>query len=469
MRSSNRKLKAIFFGVLLFSLILSMLWGAVAPSFYRIRADAETEIGVCEKNMGATEVEDFLNINNEKIKLKNQEFDERTQENDKNFQKNNQKLEGNGQKFEESYKKSESLNENYQRMEPVEESVTYAKSMALIEVESGRLLYKKNCDEKLAMASTTKIMTALVAIKNCRNLDEKFKVDNRAVGVEGTSLYLRKNEEKTVRELLYGLMLPSGNDAAIALACKIAGSEEEFCRLMNEEAKRIGAFNTNFINPHGLDVDGHYTTAYDLALITAEAMKNKIFREICSTKNIRISGNEEVEAKFLKSKNKLLWSLNGCNGVKTGFTDSAGRCYVCSVEREGMTLICVVLNCGPMFEEAEKFLNLAHENYRLYELLNPYSPNKEIAVEKGVVQSVETMTMRHFYYPLTIEEFGRIEYEVDVPQLLEAPIKKEQVVGELKIKLDNNLLFSEKIYTMNDVESTKFFDKIEKIINYWNI
>lgn len=349
------------------------------------------------------------------------------------------------------------------------ETNSYAKAMAVIERDSGRLLYQKNSDEKLAMASTTKIMTALVAIKNCEDLDEIFTVDNRAVGIEGTSLYLRKGEKKSVRELLYGLILPSGNDAAMALACKIAGGKDEFCILMNEEAKRIGAVNTNFSNPHGLDEKGHYTTAYDLAVIAAEAMKNDVFREIVSTKNIKISGNDKVEVKFLKNKNRLLCSVDGCNGVKTGFTDNAGRCYVCSIERDGMTLICAVLNCGPMFEEAERFLEKGFEEYKIYNLLQAYSPNREIKVEKGVKKHVETLTQKGFSYPLTIEEYSRVEYKIDLPDAVEAPIKKEQVVGEISISLDNCLLFSEKIYTMNDVESTKFLDKIEKIINYWNI
>lgn len=350
-----------------------------------------------------------------------------------------------------------------------EEATTYAKSMAVIEADSGRLLYQKNSNQKLAMASTTKIMTALVVIKNCKNLDERFKVDDRAVGIEGTSLYLHKSEEKNVRELLYGLMLPSGNDAAIALACKIAGSEKEFCEMMNEEAKKIGANNTHFANAHGLDVDEHYTTAYDLALITAEGMKNEVFREIVSTKNVRVSGNEEVAGKALKNKNKLLWSLEGCNGVKTGFTNSAGRCFVSSVERGGMTIICCVLNCGPMFEEAERLTNLAFENYKKYDLLKSYEPNKILNVKDGLKNSVQTYTMKHFSFPLTIEEYGKIEYDLKLPEVVQAPVEKEQEIGKIEIKLNNHLLFTEKIYTMDGVESTRFFDKVEKVIDYWNI
>lgn len=173
------------------------------------------------------------------------------------------------------------------------------------------------------MASTTKIMTALVALENAKNLDETFKVDDRSIGVEGTSLYLQKGEEKTLRELLYGLMLPSGNDAAVAIALRISKTEEEFVELMNKKAKSLGLENTHFSNPHGLDAEGHYTSAFDLAKITACAMENPTFCEIVKTKNVTVSGNEMVQAKLLKNKNRLLWQMEECEGVKTGFTDNA--------------------------------------------------------------------------------------------------------------------------------------------------
>ncbi len=350
-----------------------------------------------------------------------------------------------------------------------ESTSTYANGMVVLEAESGRILYQKNCNEKFAMASTTKIMTALVALKNSTNLDEKFVVDDRSVGIEGTSLYLRKGEEKTLRELLYGLMLPSGNDAAVAIACRIAGSEEEFVKLMNDEAKKLNLKNTSFANPHGLDSEGHYTSAYDLAIITSEAMKNDTFCEIVKTKNVRVSGNEEVAAKDLKNKNKLLWSMEGCEGVKTGFTDNAKRCFVCSAERGGMRLICVVLNCGPMFEEAERLLNMGFENFKKYTLLKSYQPNDKIPVKDGNKETVETYTKKHFILPLTVEEYAKIEYDVELPKEVEAPVEKEQELGEIKIKMNGNVLFKEKIYAMDEVKSTKFFDKVEEITDYWNI
>ena len=350
-----------------------------------------------------------------------------------------------------------------------ENSSTYAKSMVLLEAESGRILYQKNCNDRLPMASTTKIMTAFVALKHAKDLDEKFVVDNRSVGIEGTSLYLRKGEEKTLRELLFGLMLPSGNDCAVAIACRISGSEEEFVKLMNEEAKVLGLENTNFANSHGLDAENHFTSAFDLAKITAKAMENETFREIVATKNITVSGNDEIGAKPLKNKNKLLWQMESCEGVKTGFTDNAKRCFVASAKQNGMRLVCVVLNCGPMFEEAKRFLELGFENFKQFELLKPYSPNKPVQVEKGTLDHVQTLTQKHFSFPLTEEEFQKIEYEVSLPSIVEAPIEKEKELGVLKIKLNGEVLFEEKILSMEEVASTKFFDKVEEILDYWNI
>ena len=349
------------------------------------------------------------------------------------------------------------------------ESSSYANGMVVIEADSKRILYQKNCNDKLPMASTTKIMTALVALSSNLDLDEQFTVDPRSIGIEGTSLYLKKGEKKTLRELLYGLMLPSGNDAAVAIACRVAGSEEEFVCLMNETAKELGLKNTSFANAHGLDKEGHYTSAYDLAVITAKAMENQTFCEIVGTKNITVSGNEEISAKALKNKNKLLWSLEGCEGVKTGFTDNAKRCFVCSVKKDGMRLICVVLNCGPMFEEAERLINLGFENFKKYTLLSSYQPNEAVPVKDGESSSVRTLTQKHFSIPLTVEEYKNIEYEVDLPKEIKAPVEKEQELGEVRIKLGDKILFTEKIYAMEEVESTRFFDKVEEISNYWNI
>lgn len=349
------------------------------------------------------------------------------------------------------------------------ETSTYAKGMAVIEATTGRILYQKNCHGQFPMASTTKIMTALVALENSTNLDESFEVDPRSVGVEGTSLYLKKGEKKTLRELLFGLMLPSGNDAAVAIACRVCGSEEKFVELMNKKVESLGLENTKFANAHGLDAPNHYTSAFDLAKITACAMENPVFREIVSTKNIRVSGNDEVQAKLLKNKNKLLWEMDSCEGVKTGFTDNAKRCFVASAKQNGMRLICVVLNCGPMFEESKRLLEMGFENYSMVSLLKEYSKQPSVNVEKGVCQSVETFSKRKFDFPLSNRETEMIRTEIDLPSSVEAPIEKEQELGKISIKLGDETIFEDKIYSTSKIESTKFMDKIEKITNNWNL
>ena len=202
-----------------------------------------------------------------------------------------------------------------------------ARGCAVIETTTRRKLFALNENKKMPMASTTKIMTAITAIENCSDLDERFEVSPKAVGIPGTSLYLRKGDIYSTRDLLYALMLISGNDASVAIAEHVAGSTSEFVTKMNDLAKKIGVKNTHFANTHGLDADGHYTTAYDLAVITAYALENDTFREIVGTKNMKITNGKD-ENRYLKNKNKLLFTLEGCIGVKSGFTDDAGRCLV---------------------------------------------------------------------------------------------------------------------------------------------
>ena len=192
-----------------------------------------------------------------------------------------------------------------------------AKSAVLIDGVSGRVLYEHNSYEKLPMASTTKIMTGLLACESGK-LNNTVKVSAFASGTEGSSLWLKIGEKLTLEELTYGLMLKSGNDAAVAIAEYLGGSIDAFALLMNKRAREIGAKNTNFVNPHGLDADGHYTTAYDLALIAREAMKNDKFREIVSTKTYSILMEGEKWDRALKNHNKLLWQYEGCTGIKTG-------------------------------------------------------------------------------------------------------------------------------------------------------
>ena len=344
---------------------------------------------------------------------------------------------------------------------------TSAVGGCVLETTTKRVLFEKNKDKKLAMASTTKIMTAITAIENCDDLDEKFEISPKAVGIEGTSLYLRKGDVYSTRDLLYALMLISGNDASVAIAEHVAGSTSEFVTLMNELAKKIGTKNTHFANTHGLDADGHYTTAYDLALITSYALENDTFREIVSTKNTKIT-NGEGENRYLKNKNKLLNTMEGCIGVKTGFTDDAGRCLVSAIEKNGLRLVCVVLNCGPMFEESKLLLEICCNLYSLVDVTSLYNYSKEVKVEDGRKKTALIGTKEKFLYPLSnYEKEKLLKFEYNLPTYLQAPLKKGEEVGEIKVFLNNDLLFSEKIYTIEDIKPKTILQRLKEFAGKW--
>lgn len=343
---------------------------------------------------------------------------------------------------------------------------TSAKGCAVIETSTHRKLFAVNENQKLPMASTTKIMTAITAIEYCKDLDEKFEVSKKAIGVPGTSLYLREGDVYSTRDLLYALMLISGNDASVAIAEHVGGSTSEFVTKMNELAKKIGVENTHFANTHGLDADGHYTTAYDLAVITSYALENDTFREIVSTKNTKIT-NGKGENRYLKNKNKLLSTLEGCIGVKTGFTDDAGRCLVSAIEKEGMRLVCVVLNCGPMFPESAELLKICSENYKLYDLTEDYVYNKTISVLNGGQESAQIGTKGHFVYPLTEKEKQDLKFVYSYPSEIEAPMKKNTEIGNVEIFLGNDLLFSEKIFTIEDIKPKSILQRMQDFFANW--
>lgn len=341
-----------------------------------------------------------------------------------------------------------------------------AKAAVVMETTSQRLLFAKNENQKLPMASTTKIMTAITVLENCKNLDEKFEVSKKAIGVSGTSLYLKEGDCYSVRDLLYALMLISGNDASVALAERVAGSTSEFVTMMNNLAQKIGAKNTHFANTHGLDADGHYTTACDLALITSYALENETFAEIVSTKNHKIS-NGNGQNRYLKNKNKLLFTLDGCIGVKTGFTDDAGRCLVSAIERNGLRLVCVVLNCGPMFPESSQLLSECADGYQMCHLCDLYEIDKEIAVVDGRTKTVAIGTKGNFCYPLTKTEQENLRFVYNYPKSVTAPLDKGAEIGNVEIFLGNNLLFSEKIYTIETVKTKSVLQRVKDFFANW--
>lgn len=338
---------------------------------------------------------------------------------------------------------------------------TSAKACVVMEAGSGRILYSKNPDERLPEASTTKIMTALVVAENA-DADAVVRVPEQAQGVEGSSVYLRAGEHLTVKELLYGLMLQSGNDCAVALALTVGGSIENFAAMMNDKAASLGCGNTNFVNPHGLPDDNHYTSARDLAVISAAAMNNPLVKEIVSTKKINISNEGYGYDRVIVNKNKILSSFEGANGVKTGYTKKAGRCFVGAAERNGMQLIAVVLNCGPMFEESMSLMDEMFEKYEMKNLAESVAIPKCVAVKKGRSGSVKVACEREMRFPLKKDgsENGKIRRTLSMTDVLKAPVGKGDKAGELKVSFDNRLIFSSNIVTLNKVEKAGIFSRL---------
>ena len=262
-----------------------------------------------------------------------------------------------------------------------------AKGAVLIEADSGTVVFEKNKDLVLPMASTTKIMTAIVAIENC-SLDEKFTIPLEATNIEGSSIYLKEGEILSCKELLYALMLESANDSAVALAYATCDSLEAFVSLMNEKANDLGLSSTHFTNPHGLDDDEHYTTPYELGIIATYAMKNPVFREIVGTYKTTIPLNNGEGTRVLVNHNKLLRSFEGVNGIKTGFTKKSGRCLVSSAEVDGVSMICVTLNAPNDWQNHKNMLEYGFSKYECIDLADSGYYILEIDVINGKIISI---------------------------------------------------------------------------------
>jgi D-alanyl-D-alanine carboxypeptidase (penicillin-binding protein 5/6) len=339
----------------------------------------------------------------------------------------------------------------------------YARNAILIEIDSGRVLYEKQAHVRIPMASTTKIMTALLVLEKA-NLDDIATVSKRAARIGGSTMNLELGEQISVLALMYGLMLRSGNDAAIALAEHIAGSVEEFCELMNQKARELGAYNTSFVSPHGLDHHNHYTTAADLALITKEAMKNDLFRKIIATKTITIDGHT------MSNTNNLLYANNGIDGVKTGYTSKAGRCIVITAERNGMRIIGVILGCNTTNQrttDALKMTEFAYDNYQIYTLYKENSSLGKTRVEKGKKSYVNLVLKEDVCLPLTEEEYDKLNYEVNYEKSTKKTVHKDDILGELVIKCEDDVLYSCYLYAESTCKKKNFLDYIKKILNLW--
>lgn len=317
-----------------------------------------------------------------------------------------------------------------------------ASSAVLMDAQSGRILWEKNADQKALIASTTKIMTGLL-IAECCDVQETVVVPQAAVGIEGSSLYLRAGERISVETLLYGMMLQSGNDAAVALALHCDGSLNKFVRRMNDKAALLGLNNTMFANPHGLDHENNYSTAADLAVLASVALENETFHHVVSTKTI------SFQDRVFTNHNKLLWQYDGAIGVKTGYTRSAGRILVSAVERDGKRLIAVTFNAPNDWCDHKAMLDYGFEAYTDVVAIEAGEPLAVIKVVGGVCDNVSVCTHENFAYPTQTGE--QLTVKLLLPQFLYAPIFAGTCIGKAVVSLNENEISELPIYCSESV------------------
>jgi D-alanyl-D-alanine carboxypeptidase len=325
-------------------------------------------------------------------------------------------------------------------------------SSIALDADSKIVLYEKNAYTPIEIASTTKIVTALVAIK-CGDLNKKITISEKAANIRGSEIGFKSGEEITLKELLYGFMLRSGNDGAIAIAEGISGSVDEFLKLMNEYALEIGLLNSNFESPHGLDSTNHYSTAYDLALITAKAKEIKLFNDIVSSKDI-----DAKEYNFTRSYhniNKILWLLPNSTGVKTGFTGKAGKCLVTSVNINNRDVIIITLNSTPRWKETKKISEYVEKNYEYKKIISKGDSLKKFSIKNGA-HDVEIISKKDIIIPVKKE--AKLEVQIKKPLYeVSAPLGEGQKIGRVDVYENNKLLFTEELVSKNAVEKKGVF------------
>ncbi len=329
-----------------------------------------------------------------------------------------------------------------------------AQSAIVIDAVSGEVLYGKNQDKKSYPASITKILTALVAIELCSDgegIDKIIEVTPSAVGVEGSSIYLAANEKISVRDLLYGLMLRSGNDAAVALAEGLGGSTEQFVEVMNAKAKEIGASSSNFMNPSGLHDENHFVTASDMAMIAKEAMKHEEFRKIAKEKTWKAQRGEGLNNIFI-NKNKVVYQYEGATGIKIGFTKSAGRTLVASAKRGNVEVICVVLQAPNWFRDTYALMDYAFANYESVKIAPGEKPLNNVSIAGGIKDPVKVGTKNTVQILKEKGKDSNISIVYSIPRIVEAPVKRWDLAGYLKVYRDKEYIYSEPLYYLEDME-----------------
>lgn len=317
---------------------------------------------------------------------------------------------------------------------PVQASPTIkADSAILMDAKTGQVLWEKKMHKRLAPASTTKILTAIIAIEQGR-LEADVKVSPKAAATRGSSMYLYPGQTLALRELLEGLMLRSGNDAAVAIAEHIAGSTEEFARMMNHKALQIGALDSQFVNPNGLSATGHYSSAHDLAAIARYALTNPVFAEIVRTRETSIDWLDrrgKEQEKTIRNTNKLLWMFADADGIKTGTTNEAGPCLVSSATRDGQKLITVVLHDHERWSDSMRLLQYGFQNFDLVEYAEDGQVLASLPVLNGLFPEVSARLAGTAAVAVRTDDVAVTTVEVDLPERVRAPIFKGQKLGEV--------------------------------------
>ena len=333
---------------------------------------------------------------------------------------------------------------------PVKGYALSAEKAILADAATGRILYEKNADSRSLIASTTKIMTALVVCEQCNVLD-RMRIPKEAVGIEGSSMYLKEGEVLTVQELLYGLMLHSGNDAAVALAIYCGGTVEGFAEMMNDKARQIGMQNSHFENPNGLDAPGHYSTARDLAMLAAYAMQNPIFSKTVSTKNITIG------QRYLHNHNKLLWQVEGADGVKTGYTRAAGRILVSSALRDGRRLVAVTINAPDDWHDHAMLLEQGFSGFAHRNILQEGQIIGSLEIAGGDCGHVQLLAAEDFDYALAPDE--KVSLLIPGTGFVYAPVTAGADAGFVHVCVDGKSVGKVPLIYGATIEQTKEIEK----------
>ena len=355
-----------------------------------------------------------------------------------------------------------------------------SRSAVVIDRKSKNIIYGKNENVKKAMASTTKIMTAMVVIQNT-NLNNTVEISKKAAGTGGSRLGLKAGDKITVKDLLYGLLLRSGNDCAVALAEYVAGSVQEFSNLMNQNAQMLGLNNTHFVTPHGLDEEEHYTTAYELAILADYALNNELFAQIVNKKSYTININKN--SKTLNNTNELLGNLNGVYGVKTGFTNGAGRCLVTSIKRGNLDVICVVLGADTKKDRTRDSAKLIEYTFNKYKEIDIKEKIKEsfekwneingnrINIEKGESSKLE-LTLNNkdkiFTYPIEKGTEDNINIEINANLNLKAPVLENTNIGKIKVYYNAKELLEIDILNINKINKKRIKNYMSDIFKNYN-